>query len=295
MAIAFGNPTEDTILEIIQEAAEDLKQSAPSTLNSTSRDVRGWITAANSAGRAIRRRFLWPALNRRYSITTESGVLSYDIPIDFDAQVFDTFWQQSAYRQMLGPLSPSEWEAQKSGNLTSIVPLQFRMGRSGAGLRQVELLSDPGAGEIFYFQFQTANWLLPTLSWDDGVSVAAGEYAEYGGDVYRANASGTTGATPVVSGSSMNDGGVIWTRARYEKVVENGARPLLDHDLLILGIQIAWAEKNGFECEDKRDLFSTGMNKQIGALAGARTFTLARQESSQFVNSTALPQTGYTA
>lgn len=292
MAIPFANPTEDTILDIIQEAAEGIKQTKPATLNSASKDIQQWIRAANFAGRDIRRRFLWPALRKRFYFTS-TGVTLVELPEDLDRTAFDTFYNSSQYRSMLGPLTEREWEARKSAisNVTSTLKWRF----CGTKTRQMEFIEAPPTGDVIVFQYASTNWILPTLTWSAGVSVTAGEYCEYLGNVYKAAGSGVTGATPPTHMvGSASDDVITWTRALYEKVVEDGAVPILDRNLLILGIQKEWREKNGFEFEGLDAAFRRELNRQIGALAGARSFLAgSNADDSWLISARDIPDTGY--
>lgn len=291
MAIPFASPTEDTVLALIQEAASGIKQPPPSTLNSSSRDVKNWITAGNRIGRQVRRKALWPCLNKRYTVTTSADTLTYALPPDFDRSVFDTFWQSGKFWQMIGPLTQREWENQKNGVVTAAPAIQFRF--SGINSKNVELVEDPGV-DAFVFQFQSLNWILPTLDWAAGVAVSAGEYCQYNGNVYKALEPGATGAdAPVHQVGSASDGVINWEYVAYEKIVEDGARVLLDRDIFILGVQWAWLQINGFEYDAILGEFLTEIKKRVGALSGASSFVISNGQASPFFGWAVVPQTGW--
>lgn len=291
MTIPFAAPTEDTILDIIIEAADGIHQPAPSTLNSASRDVKAWIKAANRIGRQVRRRGMWPCLNRRFTFATVAAQYSYDLPPDFDRSVFDAFWQSSAYRPMLGPLSAQEWEAQKNGVGTAYPDMQFQM--SGIEAKRLEFMEDPGVQNVV-FRYQSLNWILPTLVWAAGVAVTAGEFCQYQGRVYKALASGNTGATPPTHQiGSVSDGSIFWLFSAYEKVVEDGAICLIDRDIMILGIMWAWLQINGFDYENILKDFNTEVKKRVGALTSAGAFCISGPVGNQFFGWPSVPQTGW--
>jgi len=292
MATPFASPTEETVLDLIAEAAEGIKQPAPTTLSSSSRDVKNWIRAGNRIGRQVRRKALWPSLNKRFPITSIDDTLLYSLPPDFDRSVFDTFWQSGRYWQMMGPLTNREWENQKNGVVAASPSIQFRF--SGIDSKKIELLDDPGAGETIVFQFQSLNWLLPTLDWAAGIEVTDGEFCQYNGNVYEAQATGSTGATaPTHPIGTASDGVVSWTYSAYEKIVENGARILLDKDIFILGVQWAWLQINGFEYDAILMEFNSEIKKRLGALSGASSFVISNGQASPFFGWGVVPQTGW--
>lgn len=291
MAVPFAEPTESTVLDLIQEAASGIKQPYPTTLNSSSRDVKHWLTAANRIGRQVRRRALWPFLSKRFTVTTAADTVLYSLPPDFDRSIFDTFWQGGKFWQMIGPLTPREWENQKNGVVTASPSIQFRF--SGIDAKRIELVEDPGV-DSFIFQFQSLNWILPTLDWAAGVSVTAGEYCQYNGNVYKAASSGSTGATaPTHSIGSVSDGSITWEYSAYEKVVENGARVLIDRDVFILGVQWAWLQINGFEYDAIFVEYNKEIKKRLGAIAGASSFVISNGQASPFFGWSVVPQTGW--
>lgn len=294
MAVPFAKPTEESILELIQEAAEGIKQPAPTTLNSQSREVKMWIRAANWTGRDLRRAFPWPALLKRYLFTTTEAVSLYPLPVDFDKSLFDTFWQKTQFSQALGPMSAREWEARKNGLVSTSPYMQYRLIDDGD--KQIELLDAPSAGEDIVFQYQSSNWILPTFEWRDGIGVVIGEYCHYKGNVYRATNVGSTGAVaPVHQSGIVTDGVVLWEYSKYEKVVEDGAKSLMDSTLMILGMQAFWLSRNGFDYEAIASQYKAEMGKRIGALTGAQTFLAANAgvQGNSFFGWRNFPQTGY--
>lgn len=293
MAVPFENPTNTTILEIIGEAAEGIRQPAPSTLNSTSRDARNWIKAANAAGQEIRDKYIWPFLSKDFLITTSATVKSYSMPEDFNRSIFDTFWQKGQFRQMLGPITPREFVAQQNGVATVFPYFQFRF--SGVGTNNIEVLQDPGTGQQIVFRYQSRNWLLPTDDWHSGASCVNSQCVQNAGNVYACqNTWGPSTVAPTqTSGVSKGSDSVIWQFAAYEKVVEDGARPLVNSTLLKLGIQYNWLMVNGFDYDAILTKYERLMSQCVKAATGARAFIIADEGANKFFGWANVPQTGW--
>lgn len=292
MTVPFDTAvTTSTILEMVQEAAAQLKEPQPSTLNSTSRDVQNLLAAANAEGRSTRRRHLWPKMHKRYTLTT-TATNNFALPVDFDRAFFDTFWQNSQFRAMLGPLTAREWEQQKNGVAAAYPTMQFRI--FGGQTNQLQLIETAASGETIIFPFHSTNWLLPETTWSASLAVTSGEYVKYLGNVYLAGSTNTTGATPPTHMSgAASDGTVSWTYAQYDRVVENGAVPLLDPDIMILGIRWRWLQSNGFDFEQIKAEHEALIRERSAVMPGASTFQIGDGLHSQFFGWENVPVTGW--
>ncbi len=288
MAIPFSTVASDnSILEIIREASGGIKQARPTTLDSTSKDVTSWVFAANEAGKKIRDAFIWPALRRRFTFEGVDNQLIYSLPLDFNRLLFDTYWNESTYRPMLGPLTSREWEARKNSSAISSVLPQWQMLNGN----EVEFMSELSTDDVIVFPFYSLNWIRPALTWAASTAVTAGEYCYYSGRVYKATTTGTTGATaPTHWTGSVSDGGVTWLYSVYEKVIENGAIPLVDREALLIGTQRYWLSANGYDYEDKEIEFRARVKKQKGGLHGAQSFNLACSSSHKFMGAEVFPE-----
>jgi hypothetical protein len=155
---ALVNQNHATLLQLVQQACSELGLAAPSTVvGNPDTQVAQLLALANREGRETMARGValggWQMLGREYVFNLVPGQEAYPLPADIDHLCPQTFWDRSFRWQLLGPLSPQEWQVLKSGISPTGPRRRFRI---MAGQFLVNPLpSDAGVIALEYF---TANW-----------------------------------------------------------------------------------------------------------------------------------------
>jgi hypothetical protein len=148
-----------TLLTITQNAADVIGIVRPTSVaNSTDQQVRQLFSLLNTLGKDLAgdQDQGWQALTREYSFTTvaaEAQVAA--IPDDFAWFLPDCMFNRSQSRQMVGPVSPQDWQAIKA--LGSVAPANL-LWRERGGV--ILLTPQPAAGETVAYEYSSVNWVL---------------------------------------------------------------------------------------------------------------------------------------
>lgn len=143
-----------TLLSLVQKACARIGIPEPSAIISSSdQQVITLLGFAQQEGIELSRRATWQKLAKEKTFTatateTQTGV----IPSDFDRFIPETFYNRSRFREVLGPLSPQEWQAQKS-ILATVLFDSFRQ-RGG----DILMLPVPSAGDTYAYEYVSNQW-----------------------------------------------------------------------------------------------------------------------------------------
>lgn len=157
-----------TLLSIVQDALIEIGLSRPDTaIGSNDPGVVSMISLANQVGRELMRRHAWQVLQTEKTfLTTAAAVQAGAIPADFDRFIPETFWNRSRNRQLLGPLTPQQWQGLQGNNVNSLSE-SFRQ-RGG----DVLVSPTPPAGEMMAFEYVSKNWVTGKTSMTDDADTA---------------------------------------------------------------------------------------------------------------------------
>lgn len=151
-----------TLLSIVQNAADELGFARPSAVyTSSDRLVQRMLAMSNVEGQDLAREVDWTILQKLHTFTTTNGTAEYALPSDYDRLIRDTEWDRSAYRPIMGPLSPQEWQQIKSGSLGSgVVGRRYRIYKSDStNARTFRIDPTPSAdGDTLAFEYISTNW-----------------------------------------------------------------------------------------------------------------------------------------
>lgn len=286
-----------TVLTLIQTTCNELGLQAPSqVINNTDPTIVQLTALANREGKELRSAFLWPQCNREYTFNLSSSTTAYVIPADFDYFVFRTFWDRTNHWELIGPLSPQEWQWRQSGISSNTPRRNFRV--KGITDNQFFIFPDPGtltSTQTLVFEYQSITWLRPA-TWVTNTAYAAGAYSSYNGNIYNTASGGTSGATPPTHTSgSDSDGGVTWVYVSngYDIIRADTDEILLSEDIVSLGIQWRFLRAKGFEYEPYKEQWEQEIRREASSLSGARTLSLNRRDFSLFLNFYNIPDSGY--
>lgn len=143
-----------TLLSIIQDAADRIGLAAPaSVIGSSDPQTRQLLSLANQEGRTLARRYGWQAITFEKTFTTvaqesQTGAIA----ADYDRMVKDTFYDRTAGRPVIGPVSAVEW-ADYQGGRSAINANAYRI-RGDAIL----LAPAPTAGSTYAYEYVSKYW-----------------------------------------------------------------------------------------------------------------------------------------
>ena len=286
-----------TILSICQNAALELGITYPSTVvtSSTGTTDRRLLAFAHRTGKDLRSSYDWVQLQKEYTITLVAGQAEYALPADFDQQLFRTHWDRNNHWELLGPLSPTEWQQKKSGITTTSPRRRFRVKGLGTNKFFVDPTPSTGdAGAILVFEYSSTSWVSPVI-WTESTVFAANTYCAYNGNIYKTTAGGTTGSTaPTHTTGTVTDGGILWAYQDigYDQFRADTDFSVIDEKVVELGVIWRFLEASGLNFEQKKAEFDEAAKKEVTALSGARTLSLVPVGASRSLGFWAVPDSG---
>lgn len=162
-----------TLLSVVQDASTRLGLPKPLLATETTDNrVLQLVNLANEAGRALRDRYAWQRLTKEKTFTTIAAETQTGaVPSDFHRIIDETVWNRTEDERVFGPLSPQEWQSQKSRGVVAI-DNQFRI-RGNAWL----MIPTPTAGQTIAYEYVSKLWV-DTTATPDGVADADGYSAD---------------------------------------------------------------------------------------------------------------------
>lgn len=193
----------------------------------------------------MRRRYPFSELNGEHSFTLVASQASYALPGDFDFEIWGTHWNRTKVWNIVGPLSPQEWQLYKSGLYQATTDQAFRL--KGCGLSQYVLEPTPGtgdAGATCVFEYQTKSCIKPA-AWANNTAYSAGAFCFYDGVIYRSTSGGTSSGTKPSDDVGIND----WTAYTgiYDTFLLDTDSSKFDEDVLELGVKAYFKKEKKLE------------------------------------------------
>jgi len=284
-----------TLLQIVQTLCKELSIGAPDTvIGNTDKNVIQMLAFVERAGRQARSDFKWPELNREYTWDIVSGQANYAFPDDYHYQLFATHWDRTSQWELIGPLTPQEWQYLKSG-IGSSASARRRFRIKGVADKQIFIDPTPAAsGDTLVLEYQSLNWIRPK-TWAQSTVFAAGAYCFYNGNYYYTSAGGVSGSTaPTHTSGASSDGGISWTYSddAYETFTADTDVPLLCENCLILDAKWRFRHEKGlewqsFKLESDKEWKKVAMDKK-----GSSILSMNSTRGSFLLSSRNLPETG---
>jgi hypothetical protein len=291
-------PSTRTILQIVNDIQREL--GIPTTdqaVGSSDLTTRQLLRYAFRTGRELQSRYQWSQLIKEHTITLVDSQANYALPEDMDYQHFRTYWDRTNEWELVGPLSPQEWQWLQSGSVTSFPRKRFRI----QGFADKQFYIDPTpdsseAGNTLVFEYQTRTWIRPTV-WVTSTSFGADAYCFNDGNIYQNQGSAaTTGATaPTHTSGSVSDGGVTWTyiSAPYNQFLADTDIPLIDEELISMGAQWRWNRLKGFDHLEMRADYEAQAVRMASAINSADTLDMTNTQTPKLLSSLNIPDTGF--
>jgi hypothetical protein len=150
-----------TLLQIMQAVCDEVGLPRPSSIiGSTDDQVRQLLALANLEGEELASRAGhiggWPRLRGEHSITTVDSTASYAFPSDLQYFTNTTAWDRTNKWQLLGPVSPQEWQVLKSGLTVTGPRRRFRVMNNLIYIDPTPTSSD--AGDTLIFEYYSNQW-----------------------------------------------------------------------------------------------------------------------------------------
>lgn len=146
-----------TVATIVAAAADRIAVTLSGTAvfsnnGDTARQMRALL---NQEGKELTRRGTWQAMTREQTFVSVNAEIQIGaLPADMDHILNETFYNRTRKRQVTGPLSPRDWQAQKS----IIATVLYDSYRIFGG--QIHMIPVPPAGETYAFEYITKNYAL---------------------------------------------------------------------------------------------------------------------------------------
>mgnify|MGYP003630043094 FL=1 len=147
-----------TILSIIQDVAEDLAITAPSSvIGNTDKQVIQLLRMAQREGKNLGARHNWSFMQKEATFTQAAaalqGTIASLIGSDYESIKNDTMWNRTTQLPILGPLAPRDWQALQAFPVTGPYP-QYRI--QGKSIYFSPVPSN--ATDTIALEYKSKNW-----------------------------------------------------------------------------------------------------------------------------------------
>lgn len=286
-----------SLLTLIQGVCNEIGLPEPSTVvNNDDLTIKQLLRITHRAAKDMRNSHLWAELSKEHTITLSDSVDNYELPGDFDRQIFNTHWDQSNQWKLHGPLTADEWQEWQNGIVSAGPRRRFRVKGAGSARFYIDPTpSSDDAGNVLVFEYISSQWIYPR-TWTNGATFTANQYCSYNGNVYKTTLGGTTGATaPTHTTGSSSDGAVTWTyqEPRYSDWLADTDFSVLDEDVLSLGVQWRYLRQKGLPYQTILQDYKAEVRRTASHQKGATTIPIGKNRLRRFMSSTNIPDTGY--
>jgi hypothetical protein len=143
-----------TLLTIVQGACDRIGIPRPTAvISSTDQQVLALLGFAQQEGKELARRGAWQALTAEQTFTSiASQTQTGAVPSDLDRFIQETFYNRTRKRQVIGPLSPQEWQAQLAITATVVYDTFRQRGND------ILMIPTPPAGDTYAYEYVSKNW-----------------------------------------------------------------------------------------------------------------------------------------
>ena len=147
-----------SLLTIAQNVADFTGFERPTTVVGNSDPIaRQLLVFINREGKQLMRSHNWPILLKEHTFSTANGTQSYDLPSDYDRSVGDTIYNRSDLEQMVGPITPQQFQNDRHGVASVGITQRFRLKPSSNALK-FDITPTPSATETIGFEYVSSHW-----------------------------------------------------------------------------------------------------------------------------------------
>lgn len=143
-----------TLLTIVQGACDRIGIPRPTAvIGTTDQQVLALLGFAQQEGKELARRGAWQALTSEQTfLSVASQTQTGAVPSDLDRFIPETFYNRTRKRQVIGPLSPQEWQAQLAITATVVYDTFRQRGND------ILMIPTPPAGDTYAYEYVSKNW-----------------------------------------------------------------------------------------------------------------------------------------
>lgn len=143
-----------SLLTIIQGACDRIGIPRPTTvIGTTDQQVLALLGLAQQEGKELARRGAWQALTSEQTfLSLAQQAQTGAVPSDLDRFIPETFYNRTRKRQVIGPLSPQEWQAQLAITATVVYDTFRQRGND------ILMIPTPPAGDEYAYEYVSKNW-----------------------------------------------------------------------------------------------------------------------------------------
>lgn len=269
-----------TCLDVVKEVCYRINEPAPSALGTTT-DPNNlqWRELLFEVGEHIRDNFDYPALKKKYEITTVSGQKFYPLPGDFWRLLFNTQWDDTNSWALFGPASDGEIAARDKGTTLNDTQFSFRV--AGApfdalgetsfdfGGGYIEVSPSPSDVRTLSLEYIGANWFQPA-QWLASTGYTSGDYFSASRNIYKATSSTSSNTVrPTGESGAQATYGIDYQLWRdVYNVLTDTDYPLIDPHTLKLGLRAAWLRGKGLDDSQFEERFRQAALNSQGRFQG---------------------------
>jgi hypothetical protein len=143
-----------SLLTLVQDACVRLGITKPaSAYGSADPQIVQLVGLAQQEGKELNRRHAWQRTTKEQTFTaTATEAQASALPSDFDRYIDETMFNRTRKRHVYGPLTPQEWQFQKSVLTSTIVENWRQRGNS------VMITPTATASDTYAFEYVSTNW-----------------------------------------------------------------------------------------------------------------------------------------
>ena len=147
-----------SLLTIAQTVADFTGFERPTTVvGNTDPIARQLLVLINREGKQLMRATNWPILMKEHTFTTVNGTQAYDLPSDFDRFVSGTAYNRTDLDQMVGPITPQQFQSDRHGTVDAGIVDRFRLKASSNALK-FDITPTPTAADTIGFEYLSSHW-----------------------------------------------------------------------------------------------------------------------------------------
>jgi len=151
------------VLQQVQQAAKELGLPVPGSVVATGDQTAVQMLGLwNALGQELYEQYRWKELQATYEFVTEENKEVYPLPPDFAGPIDNTEWSRTNHWQMIGQMTPQQWETLKSGIVALGPRVRYRFVDEGIEIFPTPKPLSSGAsfvGEKLAYQYYRSNWV----------------------------------------------------------------------------------------------------------------------------------------
>lgn len=144
-----------SLLTVVQDACDRIGIDRPSfVIGSTDQKVIELLSFANQSGQELVRQTPWQSLMKETSFSSVAQDSQGQFPSDFDRIIPDTFFDRTARKPIMGPISSTQWQIRKG----ILNPWTFYYSYRVRG-NEILVIPTPPNGNQFYYEYISNQWV----------------------------------------------------------------------------------------------------------------------------------------